>query len=73
MRVVITYTGAIKTVNETGRLHSFNDKPAYIDFDGSMYWYDNGKLFKSVMPSGMVSFYDKYGRPCEEVMGELYE
>lgn len=65
MRIVITYSGAIKTVNEIGMLHSFNGKPAYIEFDGTMWWYDNGKPFKSVLPYGIVTFYDKYGRPCK--------
>ena len=35
-----------QTRNEKGQLHSFNDEPAYIDTDGTKYYYQDGVIHR---------------------------
>jgi hypothetical protein len=32
-----------ETRDENGKLHSFNDEPAIVYYNGGMYWYQHGK------------------------------
>jgi len=49
---------AIKTYNENGKLHSYNDLPAVTTTNGSKWWYKNGELHRDndlpavVFPTG---------------------
>lgn len=60
MRIVINEIGAIKTLDDQGRLHSFNGKPAYISATGHMSWCENGMILKCITPNGTVTVYEKY-------------
>lgn len=59
MRVGIQFDGSIAIFNDDYRLHSFNNKPAYIKPDGTMYWYNDGQIIKSLSPSGIITICNK--------------
>jgi hypothetical protein len=40
-----------ETYNDKGKLHSFNDKPALIEHDGTMSWFKNGKYHRDNGPA----------------------
>jgi len=43
--------GEQRTLNALGQLDSFNDQPAYMAKDGSMYWYKDGTLHREGGPA----------------------
>lgn len=59
--------GSVKTYNNNNNLHSFNDKPACIHHDGTVSWYDNGYLFKTMLSNGMILIYNRYGVVTEMI------
>lgn len=59
MRIEIDKYGVICTYNSANKLHSFNNKPAYIRPNGAVYWYANGKITKIMWPDGLVEVFAK--------------
>jgi len=54
----IKYNNRIETRNYKGDLHSFNDNPAIVWYDGSKFWYKEGELHRLNGPS--VEYRDGY-------------
>jgi hypothetical protein len=46
IKVKIHDNGKKETYNSNNQLHSFNDEPAIIYFDGTKYWYKDGKCHR---------------------------
>lgn len=57
MRIEIDCMGSIKTLDDQGRLHSFNGKPACIGSSGVNSWYERGFRYKTIWPNGVVDTY----------------
>ena len=57
------------TFDDKGRLHSFNDKPAIVDSNGTKYWYKNGKIHRDKdLPAVVYS----NGNKCWYKNGKLH-
>lgn len=67
MRMKINSRGGMTRLNEAGRLHSFNGKPAYIAADGMMAWYDDGVPFRFMHPDGTVIRYNRVRKKVRHV------
>jgi len=39
------------SLNENGKLHSFNDEPSIITKSGTKYWHDNGIIHRNIGPA----------------------
>lgn len=55
MRLMVDRYGNIHRLNNQNQHHSFDGKPAYIGYDGTLTWYDKGRFIKRLHPDGTIT------------------